>query len=153
METAFIINLQNRKTLYNILKSNELNDLLKIPKGFKNNIFWNIAHSITIQQRLVYTLSGQKIHIPADFIEKYGNGTIPQGKPSPEELQQIEQLLFTTVEKTKEDYQNKVFRTFSPYTTALKVTLNTVEDAILFNNYHEGLHLGYSLALKKAISA
>ncbi|MGB5463369.1 MAG: DinB family protein, partial [Aureibaculum sp.] len=30
-------------------------------------------------------------------------------------------------------------------------TLNNIQDAIEFNNFHEGIHLGYILALKKLV--
>ncbi len=31
------------------------------------------------------------------------------------------------------------------------LVLKSIEDAIQFNNFHEGIHLGYILALKKAL--
>ena len=34
-------------------------------------------------------------------------------------------------------------------TTSYNVILKTVEDAIVFNNIHEGLHLGYMMALNR----
>jgi hypothetical protein len=60
-------------------------------------------------------------------------------------------LLFSTIEKTKEDYKNKMFKTYNSYTVSTKSTLSNVEEAIDFNNFHEGIHLGYILALRKSI--
>ncbi len=37
--------------------------------------------------------------------------------------------------------------------TSAGIRLESVEDAIAFNNFHEGIHLGYVMALKKALAA
>ena len=52
-----------------------------------------------------------------------------------------------------EDYNNSIFQNFSEYPTSYNFTLNSVEDAIQFNNVHEGLHFGYIMAIKKAINS
>ncbi len=68
-------------------------------------------------------------------------------------MEAVQKLLFKTVQKTSDDYQLGLFREYDSFVTATKVTLSDVDDAILFNNYHEGLHLGTILALQKALSA
>ncbi len=151
MKTAFNISLQNRKVLYHFLKTIPVELVVKIPDGFKNNILWNIAHIIVVQQRLVYKRSGLEMLISADFVEKYNKGSFPAEETSTAEIEQIQQLLFSTLKKTEEDYQENRFKTFSEFTTPIQTILKNVEDAILFNNYHEGIHLGYILALKKAL--
>ncbi|MFT7612776.1 MAG: hypothetical protein ACI9J3_001742, partial [Parvicellaceae bacterium] len=40
---------------------------------------------------------------------------------------------------------------FTEYTTSYNITLKTVEEAIAFSNMHEALHLGYAMAIKKAL--
>ena len=151
MEKVFEITLQNRKSLYNIIKSTGFVDLIAIPEGFRNHIFWNIAHSITIQQQLVYALSGEEMCIPEGFVKKYGNGSVPDGNTTEKEIEEVKRLLFLPLEKTEKDYGENVFKKFNSFTTSANVTLNTVEDAIFFNAYHEGVHLGYILALRKAL--
>ena len=59
--------------------------------------------------------------------------------------------MFSTIEKTKEDYENRIFQTYHEYTVTTKSTLTNVDEAIAFNNFHEGIHLGYVLALKRCI--
>ena len=56
-----------------------------------------------------------------------------------------------TVVWAEEDYQNKIFEEYEEYTTSVKVTLSSVEDAIQFNNYHEGIHLGVVLSQLKVL--
>ena len=149
MEKLFNITLQNRKTLYRILKDTSREQLLNIPDGFRNNIWWNIAHVVVTQQILVYKLSGLPMRISEALVDKFRKGTLPDGTATEEEIEIITGFLFSTIEWTQEDYANGLFKTYNEYTTSVKVTLSSVEDAIAFNVYHEGLHLGSILALLK----
>ncbi len=149
MKKLFNITLQNRKTLYRILKDTSRTQLLHIPEGFRNNIWWNIAHVVVTQQILVYKLSGLPMRVSDDLVEKFKKGTVPDGTASDEEIEQIAGFMFSTIEWMEEDFDNGVFKTYNEYTTSVKVTLTNVEDAIAFNVYHEGLHLGSILALLK----
>jgi hypothetical protein len=60
-------------------------------------------------------------------------------------------LLTDTILWTQEDYDKGLFVNFTPYTTSAKVTLSGINEAIAFNLYHEGLHYGSVLALKKLV--
>ena len=57
MDKSLEILLQHRKVLYYYLKESPLDILNKIPSGFRNNILWNIGHSVVVQQVLVYRRS------------------------------------------------------------------------------------------------
>ena len=150
MDKSLEILLQHRKVLYYFLKETPLAVLNRIPVGFRNNILWNIGHSVVSQQQLVYRRSGLTSLVSDEMVERYRRGTVPDGQASAEEVEALQKLLFTTVEKTSDDYQLGLFREYNSFVTATNVTLSHVDDAILFNNYHEGLHLGSILALRKA---
>ena len=152
MDKSFEIMLQHRKVFYHYLKTMSLATLNEIPKGFRNNIVWNIGHIIVTQQMLVYRRSGLTTMVSDEVIDRYRRGTAPDGNATDEEVDALKKLLFTTVEKTTGDYQLGVFQEFDAYTTTTKVTLNSVEDAILFNNFHEGLHLGAIISLQKVVA-
>ncbi|QXP56828.1 DinB family protein [Cellulophaga sp. HaHa_2_95] len=149
MEKLFNITLQNRKILYKFLKDTPREQLLKIPEGFRNNIWWNIAHVVVTQQVLIYKLSGVPMRVSDELVEKFRKGSVPDGNATDEEIDLISGFLFSTVEWMQEDYDNDVFKSFATYTTSVNITLSTVEDAIAFNVYHEGLHMGAILALLK----
>ena len=51
----------------------------------------------------------------------------------------------------QEDYAKGLFKDYTEYTTSANVTLSSVDDAIIFNVYHEGLHLGAILSLLKVV--
>lgn len=151
MDWAFDITNKNRAIFKTFLETFTLEELNKVPKGFNNNIIWNIAHTIVTQQLLVYNLSGLQMLLTNDMVEKYRKGTKPEQDVTWAEVDLIKGLLFSTIEKTKEDYNNNVFETYNEYTVTTKSTLTNVDEAIDFNNFHEGIHLGYILALKRAL--
>ncbi|WP_452220066.1 DinB family protein [Lacinutrix salivirga] len=151
MDFAFDTTIKNRKLLESFLDNFSLEQLNKVPDGFKNNIFWNVAHTVVTQQLLVYKLSGLPMLLDEELIDKYKKGTKTESDVTQAEVDQIRQLLFSTIEKTKEDYNNRVFQTYHEYTVTTKSTLTNVDEAIAFNNFHEGIHLGYILALKNAL--
>ncbi|MDT0606523.1 DinB family protein [Croceitalea rosinachiae] len=151
MDNLFTIIRQNRKGLYHFLKSTPREELFKIPDGFNNNIWWNIAHVVVTQQKLVYGLSGLPLNIDQELVQKYQKGTFPSGEPSADEEETIKGLLFSLPKKTEEDYKAGLFASFKPYMTTPKVELKSVEDAFAFNVYHEGLHLGSIFALMRAV--
>lgn len=153
MEQLSIIVRQNRKILYKYLTGLSEEELFAIPKGFNNNIWWNVAHVVVTQQKLVYGLSGNPLQISKELVEQYQKGTFPEGRPSVSEIDEIKKLLFELPEKTEADYKDGVFKHFKSYMTTPKVELNSVEDAMAFNVFHEGLHLGSIMALLRAVKA
>ncbi|MAX81566.1 MAG: hypothetical protein CL843_15505 [Crocinitomicaceae bacterium] len=139
----------------NILKAIEPLDrdaLNFIPKGFKNSIFWNAAHVLATQQLLVYANSNEAPIIDQTIIDRYKKGTAPTlDYASTEEIAVVKELLPQIPALTKKDYENGKFKGYNAYKTSFGTPLNTVEEAIRFNNYHEGLHFGYILALKHTL--
>jgi len=151
LKNLFEITLLNRKRLYEILDTTPRGQLLDIPDGYRNNIWWNIVHVVVTQQLLLYKLSGLQMRVPEVFIEKFKKGTVPDGSATDEEMKEIAAFLVSTAEWAEEDYENGLFKSYSEYTTSAKITLQSVEDAIAFNAYHEGLHMGTIIALQKAV--
>ena len=148
-ENIFQVMLQNRRNLHAILTKTSKDKLLKIPKGFNNNVYWNIAHTVITQQILIYKFSGLQMRVPDNLVDKFMKGTVPDGTASDEEMMIIADFLISTAEWLIEDYNTELFKTFKEYTTSARVTLKNVDDAIAFNLFHEGLHIGQiSLLLK-----
>ena len=129
-----------------------LEQLNTIPKGFKNNIIWNIGHIIVTQQLLAYKLSGLAMMVTDEMVAKYQKGSAPQGNVPQEEVEAIKNLLFTTITKTQEDLDNGLFQNYMEYTVSTaNFTLKNIEDAMQFNNFHEGIHIGVILQLRKFV--
>ena len=60
-----------RRNLADVLQKTSHQDLMMIPDGFNNNIYWNIAHCVATQQLLIYYLSGNPFRIDKYWIETY----------------------------------------------------------------------------------
>lgn len=145
--------LQNTRGIFKtIIENNSLKNLNKIPKGFNNNIIWNIGHVIVTEQLLAYKLSGLEPSLSDEMINKYRKDTKPNGELSQIEINEIKDLLWSTIEKTKEDYYDDIFENYNSYTVSTTGnTLSNIDEALQFVAIHEGLHYGYVLALLKAI--
>ncbi|WOD44907.1 DinB family protein [Hwangdonia lutea] len=152
MDFTFRVLNNTRSILAKIIDDNSLKDLNKIPKGFNNNIIWNIAHIVVSEQLLAYKLSGLPSVLSDEMINKYRKGTKPEGELNQDEVNQIKGLLLSTLENTKTDYKNGVFKSFNAYTVSTTGnTLNNIDEALQFILTHEGIHYGYVLALLKAV--
>ena len=153
MDYTFTINRRNRELMLGFLEKYTLEQLNKVPEGFSNNIYWNIAHAVVSQQRLVYALSGvpQEMLVTEEMVKAYMRGTRPERDVTAEEVEELKKLLFTTIDKVEADYKNGLFKNYKEYTTELGYTLHTIEEGMEFNNYHEGLHLGYMYAIRKLV--
>ncbi len=145
--------LQNTRGIFKkIIENNSLENLNKIPDGFNNNIIWNIAHVVVSEQLLAYRLSGLESTLSDEMINKYRKDSKPNGNVSQDEIDEIKGLLLTTLEKTKEDYEAGLFKSYNAYTVSTTGnTLNNIDEAMQFVAIHEGLHYGYVLALLKAL--
>lgn len=145
--------LKNIRAIFKkIIDSNSLENLNKIPNGFNNNIIWNIGHIVVSEQLLAYKLSGLDTTLSDEMINKYRKDSKPTGPVSQDEVNEIKDLLISTLEKTQKDYSDGVFTNYHAYTVSTTGnTLNNIDEALQFITIHEGLHYGYILALLKAI--
>jgi len=151
MQHPIEITRTNRRILEKILESHSLEQLNKVPEGFKNNLIWNIAHVVVTQQLLVYKLSGLPMMVGQDMVDSYKKGTRVEGNVTQQEVDSIKSLLFSTLDQTQKDLEANLFKGYQEYPTSTGYVLKSVDDGVAFNNFHEGIHLGYILALKKAL--
>lgn len=146
-ETLAII----RKNLLDKVEGLSPEQLNTIPEGFNNSIIWNLAHVLVTQQLLMYGLSGLEVTISPEIVGKYRKGTAPEQAATEEEIREIRNLFSITTARAKTDYYAGIFTSYKSYQTSFGATLNSIEDAIRFNNVHEGMHLGYVIAMTKLV--
>jgi len=151
MQRTFEITRTSRKIVSQFLDNYSLEQLNKIPNGFKNNLIWNIAHIVVTQQLLVYKFSGLPMMVSDELVQKYMKGTKPELDATQADVEEIKTLLTKTIDQTEEDYDNGIFKNYQEYPTSTGFVLRNVEDAMVFNNFHEGLHIGIMMSLRKLI--
>ncbi|KAA3640308.1 MAG: DinB family protein [Bacteroidetes bacterium] len=140
-----------RKNIALVIKGLSQEQFNKIPDGFNNNIAWNFGHIIVTQQLLVYALSGAKTIIPTDIINLYRKGTSPTTPVTQEQIDELKSYLDSAIDQTEKDLAAGVFGDYKEYPTSYGITLHNLEEAIIFNNMHEAMHLGYIMAMKRAL--
>lgn len=152
MSFTFDVFKNIRPYFQQFLEKCSLETLNTIPKGYNNNIIWNIGHVLVTYQILCYKLSGLPMNVSEAMVEKYRKGTKPEGPVSQAEVDEIKKLLETTIKILEDDYNKGVFSNFQEYTVSTTGnTLTSVDDALQFALFHEGLHLGYIMALIRAV--
>lgn len=151
METEFAILQQTRNNIQTLLEEISDKDLVRIPADFSNNIYWNVAHIVIVQQLLCNKMSRVPLNIPDEWVAPFSKGSAPDGTCDAAPRAGIQEALTTTVEALVDDYRAGRFGAYKTYPTSYGFTIASIEDAIAFNNVHEALHLGYILALKRAL--
>lgn len=130
----------------------ELTDdqLLKTPEGFNNNILWNLGHVVSSHQGIVYARQGLDKYTDEEFTNNFKNGTSPKDWSSTPDIEQVKALMVELPEKFETDVAAGKFANYESWEIVGK-TIETCEQAENFNNFHEGVHYGSILALKKFI--
>ncbi|MCP5050440.1 MAG: DinB family protein [bacterium] len=143
---------QIRKLVYTSIDRMSEEHLLIIPEGRKNNILWNIGHIAVTQQILHYKLSGMDMYLSTDFIDQFKRGSSPSDWSSSPDILHIKELLTELPNKLDEDYSAGKFANYKGYTSSTGVSLQDIEESIAFNNFHEGVHLGIVMSIKKFLA-
>lgn len=151
MKQAFEILKIGRNNMLNVVKDLTLDQLNVIPQGFNNNLIWNLGHVVVTQQLLCYKLSGLPLYINDNMVANFAKGSLPSPNFEREDFEHIKKELLRMPDLLESDYQRGIFSNFNTYPTSFGYYLNSIDDAILFNNVHEGMHLGYLMALKRAV--
>lgn len=151
MESVFKTWKTSRKIFDTYFEQYTIDQLNAIPSGFNNNLIWNIGHVIVAQQSLIYRLSGQPMLVSPEIVELYKPGSKPTGSTSSKEAEELRSLLHTFTEQTEKDYHDGLFVSFTERMTGTGFHLTSLADAFEFNNYHEGLHLGMMMSIRKFV--
>lgn len=151
MEEHIIYLTNIRKQIIDELEQHSLKQLLYTPVGYKNNLFWNAAHVLATQQLIHYYLTDNRMLVDIQFIQKYKKGTIGNTEVTEDDVTELKEMLESTPMQMFKDYRSEKLSYYRSYKTSFGMTLESIEDAILYNNIHEAMHLGYMMAMKKNI--
>ena len=139
-----------RGLINNLVEDLSEEQLFSVPTGFANNIAWNAAHVVVTQQLIQYGLSGLELHVRDEVVEAFRKGT-GISTVTPALFWEAMEFLAEAPEQLAEDYDAGRFKEFKTYETSTGIVLHNIDEALLFNNIHEGIHLGYIMAMRKGV--
>jgi hypothetical protein len=142
---------QSRIHLLKLIENLKTDDLNKIPPGFNNNVIWNLGHLISAQQSICYLRSGAKPFVNENFLTLYQRGTKPEGFVSESNVAEMKGLFLDTIDQFGKDYDAGMFSACPAWTTGYGIEISNIDDAINFDLFHEGLHRGYIMAMKRTL--
>lgn len=120
-----------------------------VPKGFNNNIRWNLGHIYLDQYLWIQAVTKEKAAIPETFQTWFGYGTSPKNFTSKTPtLEDLKLLLKEQPTKIKETYGERLEEEYPP----TEMGMNTIEQVLIRTIFHEGMHLQAILDLKKCIN-
>ncbi len=142
---------QTRHLLLKIVDRLDQKQLRVVPVGFKNNVMWHMGHVAVTQQLLCYALSGLPMRFDTSLVEAYRKGTSPLDWQEEPDFAPIKSQFLSSIDDFATDYEAGKFQHFTKYETSFDITLGDIGDAVRFNNMHEGVHLGYVMAMLKNV--
>lgn len=151
MKASFDLLFATRQLLQKTIGGLSLNQINTVPESYNNSVGWNVAHIVVTQQLLHYPLSNNAPLIPDALIDRYRKGTKAELEISEDDWEMIKEFLVALPLQLKKDFYSNKFTEFKQYPTSYGYELNSIEEAIQFNNLHEALHLGYIMGMKKLV--
>lgn len=147
-----IDNIRKTRThVVELVKDLSIEKLNIVPHGFNNNIIWNIGHLVAAQQSICYLKGGLLPALPEETFKKYSPGTRPETFFESDEEDEMKKLLFTSIDTFERDYQQNLFKDFTPWTTRMGLNLKNINEAIIYLHFHEGLHTGIISSMKRLV--
>jgi hypothetical protein len=142
----------SRLRLFHLIETVGRDILFTIPKGFNNNIIWNIGHCITSQQRHVYMRSGLPMHISNEFMDAFKIGSSPLSWTTTPDVNEVKHLLIYTVDQLELDLKSGLFVNYSPFELPIGFKVKNHIQALQAANYHEAEHSGIIFTYLKLLS-
>lgn len=119
-----------------------------IPEGFNNNIRWNMGHIYLDQFLWLQHLTKEPAPIPSGYNELFGFGTKPTTWMSQvPSLDELKKHLADQPKLIRELYSDRLDEVF-PTT---EDGIHTIPQVLVRTIFHEGLHIGAILAIRKFI--
>lgn len=125
--------------------------LLVIPDGRDDNIIWNIGHLLCSSSRLAYVFSGFPLPIPEDYLDQFGKNSTATAWDSNPDVQEVLKKFVDQPAQIESDYLVDKFTEYKTLQIVPDNDIQSVEEAIAFHCFHEGLHIGKVLTLKEAM--
>lgn len=126
-------------------------DMLVIPEDRDDNIIWNVGHLLCSLSRLVYVFSGHPLPIPEEYLAAFGKGTNARDWEADPKVEEVLERFKSMPAQIESDYLAGRFTDYKPLQITPLDTIDSVEEAVAFHSFHEGLHIGIIITLKELL--
>jgi len=143
------LDLVRERTLQQLeLTTEETADIM--PAGYNNTLRWHLGHIATVQESLCFKLAGEPFKLPETYPGLFANGTKPADWTlQPPTLEELKSILTEQPLRIKQKlYSRTADKLVQPFKG-----MDTVGAVIAFSLYHEGVHTGYMMSMRKTIAA
>ena len=152
MSDAYMLRLfaDLRSQILEVVVSAE-GQLHRIPNGFRNHLYWQIGHVLTVTDELIYGLTGEGSRIPPVYRKYFAPGTVPvQGQ---EQLPPAEVLIKQLQQQQLDISEMDASRMEQPVPDSDNF-LHASKTRELFYVLiaHEGTHVGMIHAMVKVLA-
>jgi hypothetical protein len=144
---------KTRLFLLNFVSNLNPEQMNRIPAGFNNNIIWNLGHMVAAQQGVCYRRGNLPLLVAEEFFASYKPESTPGEFVLEQQIEQAKHWLISTIDDLKNDYDKGLFAQNPAWTNRYGVVHENINDSIKFLLYHDGIHLGYIMALKRLVSS
>ena len=127
-------------------------DLLAIPEGREDNILWNAGHLLCSLSRLTYVRSGHPLPIPKEYLDLFGKGTSATAWTSAPNIAEVMDRFKAMQGEIERHFKEGHFKAYDSLEILPGQTIDSVEEAVNFHCFHEGLHTGVVITLKDMLS-
>ena len=95
--------------------------------------------------------SGHPLPIPEGYLALFGKNTSARDWDADPDVQSIIDRFVELAKQIEYDYQNGIFSDYKSLQIVPEDDIASVEEAIAFHCFHEGLHIGKVLTIKEAM--
>jgi hypothetical protein len=137
-----------RSYILGVLENVTVEEAEVIPKGFNNNIRWNLGHIYLDQYLWIQAVTKEKASVPEQFNAWFGYGTSPADFTSETpSLEELKTLLKNQPSEIVAAYGHRLEEEFPP----TEMGMHTSEQVLVRTIFHEGMHLQTILDIKKCM--
>lgn len=151
MQKKSAILTSTRGFLIHTVKDLSTAQLNTVPAGFNNNIIWNMAHLVATFERIIYLRTGIAGSVESVFAEKYKNGTKPERPAGETEISSVKDSLISQLSQFDADYSQLKEVPYEGWKTSAGFEITSMDIAIDYLAFHEGMHTGCIIALKHLV--
>ncbi len=126
-------------------------DMLSIPEGRDDNVLWNVGHLLCSLSRLTYVFSGYPLPIPEHYLQLFGKNTNALDWQETPNVDEVLAYFNSVPDQIEADFRAGKFLEYTPLKLPEGHTVESVEEAVAFHCFHEGLHIGMVISIKQML--